>query len=86
MDIIREDPPTRTRAGSYEYSEVASKLEADPGNWYRVAEGRTNPGLAGSIKSGGIVAFRPEGAFEAVARRDEGEGFTIWARYVGGVG
>lgn len=80
MEIIREDPPARRRAGKY--NEVADQLAGDGGNWYRIATGATTGTLAANINKGAIRAFQPAGSFEAVSRSQD-DGVSIWARYVG---
>jgi hypothetical protein len=75
---------TGGRKGSAEWQAVADVLRARPGEWAHIAEG-TNGGIAGSIKNGVLVAFRPRGDFEAVQRRDSDDStrWDVWARYVG---
>lgn len=88
MNIVREDPPpevTGRRPLGF-YVDIAAKLRADPGNWYRILEKQTNPEIAQRIKKGEIAAFRPAGSFEATARSGQkgtNKTWTIWARYVG---
>lgn len=83
-DIIKEDPPQarRSRKPSGHHLAIADKLMADPGNWYRVADEVKQPGMAGGIKKGTLPAYQPAGAFEAVSRK-QGDGWDIYARYVG---
>ena len=85
MSIIREDPPgfaSGGRPASIRYIEIAEKLKADSGNWYKIAEGLKYPEMSDRIKRGHITAFIPKGAFQATARRVNGT-YTIYARYVG---
>jgi len=85
MRIIREDPPGSTGSGKRpdpKYIKIAEKLKADPGNWYKIAEGVQWPELSHRIKRGDIKAFLPPRSFDATARRVN-SAFTIYARYVG---
>lgn len=93
MTIRFEEPPLHrggNRNGGREnpkYRADAAALMSRPGEWAIVhAGGRRSlaDGLAYQIKSGKIAAYRPAGAFEAMARTVDGE-YRTYARYVGGV-
>ena len=90
MPIIEwKEPPaanTRGRQGSPDHAEIATELESSPGRWAFL--GAANPTLASNIRNGTLLAYRPKGTFEAVARdnRKDDNGKTvadIYARYVG---
>jgi hypothetical protein len=89
--LRREDPKNAKKYGSRGvWTEEAAALRADPGSWYLIeagtatdAKSRRRPyGLAGHIRSGGYIAFRPKGAFEAKVEYD-GDDFKVYVRFVG---
>jgi hypothetical protein len=60
----------------------AAELRANPGRWAYIFTSKTRNGanqFAKYVRDGARTAFRPPGAFEAVAR-----GNDVWARYIGG--
>lgn len=67
------------------YADIADKLRADPGNWYRIFDfpAGEKTSFGHHVRRGRLAAFRPAGAFEAVQRFSEGRN-VVYARYVGG--
>lgn len=85
-----EDPtPRAPRAPrgfrAIHWVELATLLRQRPDEWLNI--GRMHQQTAGNIRSGQLVAFRPKGDFEAVARKgEETDGHrmaNIFVRYVG---
>jgi hypothetical protein len=90
VPLVREDPPiiSRARTDGGRYQDIAEKLQADPGSWYRIADGQKTSQFATGINNGKLKAFQPEsGYYEAVSRTvpDEdaegGSSVSVWARY-----
>lgn len=63
MQIVFTDPPSRPGLSQHPWPLIAEQLKARPNEWAlclrEVAIG------ANQINSGGIVSFRPKGAFKA---------------------
>jgi hypothetical protein len=76
----RSGPRSKTRRPKH-YS-IARQLKARPGEWALIFRDRTvsTPGV---IRKGGMVAFRPAGAFEAVSRSNGKGKVDVYAKYVG---
>jgi hypothetical protein len=82
-------PPPKRHPKFTDWYAIAEQLRSKPGEWAYL--GRCPAGSAKSINSGHLMAFRPEGDYEATSRffqgnlDQEGVGPTaeIWARYVG---
>jgi hypothetical protein len=84
VSVVKEIPPSiaRGRTASAKHSDIAEKLKADPGEWYRIGENLKTGTLATGINNGKLAAFRTdEGYFEAASRTLD-EGVSVWARYV----
>jgi hypothetical protein len=81
-------PAAATRGGSApsrHHMEAAARLRESPGKWAVVKKPGTSlaaRAAAHQIRSGSIVAYRPAGAYDAVARAVDGE-FRVYARYIG---
>lgn len=88
------------RGGRQEYWEIADLLKTRPGVWARVAFERDYENVIGTaIRTGGALAFKPAGSFEAkrflrpITREEREEYFPmlpgmdrvaeVYARYVG---
>ena len=87
-DLKWEEPTTvRGRSASAEHAEIASALRSRPEQWAVVLESenvRRAYDLAACIRYARLVAYRPEGAFEAATRSgQDGEPAKVYARYVG---
>lgn len=71
-----ENPPPAPRTrnpGGKAWAEQAAELRAHPGHWgilaeYPAGKRQAARNLAWQVSTGLLVAFRPEGAFEAVTR------------------
>jgi hypothetical protein len=62
------------------WQEAADAVVAAAGEWVLVAEGVPS-NVAHRIRTGGLVAFRPAGRFEATTRRVAGTtSVDVWAR------
>ncbi len=80
-----ENPPPQQAArnpGGKVWAEEAAELRAHPGHWgvlaeYQLAKTAAARQLAHIVKTGKCVAFRPEGAFDAVTRT-EGETVKVY--------
>lgn len=76
MPLEWSDPP------SGKWSTEAEELRANPGRWALIklsTDRKSGPHrMAFLIKSGGLSAFTPKGAFEALV-----QGGQIYARFVG---
>lgn len=94
-DIEFEDPPSRNRTGKPAvYLPEAAELREKPGQW-AVLFTRPNSNNACSaayqIRRGSMVAFKPAGSFEAMARtvdvrQDDGSRLRehrVYVRFVG---
>lgn len=73
-----ENPPLSRKhhRGGKVWADEAAELRAHPGTWGILAEcplakAQYARQLAYAVKTGGYVAFRPEGAFDAVSRAEE---------------
>lgn len=81
-----EAPPEKTigkRPKQAKHSFIARQLRKNPGKWALIMKD-ANVATPNSIKKGVLVAFRPEGAFEAVSRVNGRKGrVAVYARYVG---
>lgn len=75
------EPPPRDRSnwGAYDHNLIARTLRQRPGEWAELPQVGVN--VAQTIRSGLHSAYRPMGAFEAVARYG-----VLYARYVGAEG
>lgn len=87
MGLIFEDPPSpkNRQSSAAHHSTVAAQLKERPGEWARAgAYGSygSSASMARHIRQGHLAAYRPQGAFEAVARTVDGE-YRVYARYVG---
>lgn len=88
IEVAFEGPPPRGTTNlrvNGEHEAVAESLRAKPQEWAKV-DVRDNPRSSGSaahaIRLGLIKAYNPPGAFEAKARKVDGE-YRVYARYVG---
>jgi hypothetical protein len=85
-EILFETPPAQRRGTGQrtgKHFEAAEKLRARPGEWGVVAICSTpssSASLAYLIRRGGLAAYRPKGAFEAVSRTVDDER-RVYARY-----
>ncbi len=86
-EIQFEEPPApRLGRPGRVHDEAAEMLKGRPKEWARVAEcvsANSSSSMAFSIRSGRTQAYRPVGAFEAVARKVGGQYF-VYARFIGG--
>jgi hypothetical protein len=66
------------------YAAIAEELRSRPGEWGVVYEGsrRLAAALSTHIRTGGVTAFAPGGAFDACARV-RGDRRTVYARFLG---
>lgn len=83
-----QNPPPRARNGGrpVAWTEQAQKLReraTRSDSWSVLATDAPNPSLARNVNYGALVAFRPAGAFEATARKNDDGSYTIYARYTG---
>ena len=82
------EPPAddgRAKGREPKYLDIAAALRERPDEWALIAE-ETWATMANQIRSGGLVAFRPRGAFEARAVPIDGKPASraqIFARFVG---
>lgn len=95
--VVRwEDPPAAHSAAGKpkhprrtdKWRTVATELRRRPGEWAVLLEAErfgNGGGIAGQIKAGALIAFRPAGAFDATTRTVDGL-YTVYARYVGDPG
>lgn len=85
--IVWEEPPPPKPGPKPRHEAIAAELRSNPGKWAKVAV--ASPGMASTIKSGRMIAYQPQGAFEAVARNyRSADGHVrgvadIYARYIG---
>lgn len=89
MSLRFEGPPPRRRGPQLQHEMSARALRERPGEW-AVVTTRVSASAAASlawwIRSARCGAYRPGGAWEAVARTVEGEQgveHRVYARYVG---
>lgn len=80
--IAWEAPPGHPDA----HEPLAEELKGKPKEWghiltYRTAS--TSASVAGQIRTGISKCWQPRGAFEAIAKKVDGE-YRVYARYVGG--
>lgn len=61
------------------YDVEVAELRAHPGNWGIVREDAPSRYMAKHIRRGMLAAFRPEGAFDAVARKNDDGTYRIYA-------
>lgn len=91
MDIIREDPPSRTsarRGRRGKYAPLLEEAKRNPGQAYRIYEvpaekaalAHQKVGYLNSGRAAGIVPS--EWKFESMTLHDEGVA-RVWATYVG---
>lgn len=86
IEFVKAPPAPRIgkrRNGNSKYFQIAKQLKSRPGDWALVLKGAraVTPTL---IKKGNLVAFKPAGSFEAVARSNGVKGKAdIYARYIG---
>lgn len=71
----------RGRKESEKSREIAELLRKEPGEWFLVAEGEKNDGLAVRIRNGGSPSFRGS-LFEARSHKEEDGTVTIYARFI----
>lgn len=81
-----EEPPAKSASATKtKHQKIVEKLVKRPGEWALIAA-YTTPASMNSmayvIRRGGLKAYEPAGAFEAVARTTDGK-HRVWARYVG---
>jgi hypothetical protein len=90
-ELIWDNPPAAGGPGigahARRWYEIAGELKKRPGDWAIVRSGDLTEHFsahttAGNIRRGLLTAFRPVGAFEAVARKVDDE-VRVYARYVG---
>lgn len=96
-DIEFEDPPPQYRGGGGRpacHLPEAAELRGKPGRWavlcVRPSRNKASC-MAHQIRTGGLMAFGPAGAFQAMARtvdvrQDDGSRlreFRVYARFVG---
>lgn len=67
-----------TRHEEFPWHEVAEALRARPGEWALLREGMDGRSTAYNVKHARFTPFRPEGAFDAVAR-----GGRVYVRFIG---
>lgn len=86
--VTWQEPPAddgRAKGREPKYLDIAAALRERPGDWALIAE-ETWATMANQIRSGGLVAFRPRGAFEARPVAIDGKPASraqIFARFVG---
>ena len=86
IEFVNEPPKPHSTHRSGKHAGIAAKLRARPGEWALILRA-ASPTIAEQIRKGGLVAFRPAGAYEAVSRRNgnaSAKRVEIYARYVGG--
>jgi hypothetical protein len=85
--VVWEEPPDRGIAKDrVSHYQRASVLRSRPREWGIVSTYTTSSiaaSIAQSIRRGTTAAWRPVGAYEAMARTVKGE-HRVYARYVGG--
>lgn len=96
-DIEFEDPPPRYRPGAgrpARYLPEAAELRKKPGQWavlcVQPSQNKASC-MAHQIRTGGLVAFEPAGAFQAMARTvdvrhadgSRAKERRVYARYIG---
>lgn len=68
------------------HAEVAAKLRSQPGEWGSVGSYWNKNSarvIARQVETGErLPAYRPAGAFEAAWRRDQDNGWAVYARYI----
>ena len=82
---FEDPPPSRQFAPRTDHVAVAAELKAHPGQWAIISRHRTAAAAAtaaGRIKCGFPAAYKPAGAFDAVARTVNGE-HRMYAMYRG---
>ena len=80
LPALRRGPAT---AGT-KWARIAEQLRSRPGDWAHVLTANSVQGsgsMAYYLRRGGPKAW-PRGAFEAVARKVDGE-YRVYARYIG---
>lgn len=88
MTTFETPPPPTGRRGTPRTAELlalAADLTANPGEWARVGEYKTDASTrttASLVRTGKLAGFAPRGAFEATARTDSGRP-VVHARFVG---
>jgi len=82
--VIRWEEPPAPRGGRRDtgWAQVAAQLRDHPREWALVEDGVATSSLSNHISRAKISDFDPPGAYEAVARRENGS-HRIYARYVG---
>ena len=83
-----KNPPPRARNGGrpvawQEQAETIKERAERDDSWSVLATNASNPSLARNVRYGALTAFRPAGAFEATARKNEDGTYMIYARYTG---
>ena len=88
VEIRFETPPDDLRSHARPrgwHAETAKRLRRRPAEW-AVIDARDTAqkagGMAYAIRAAQLRAYEPAGAFQAVARKVEGE-YRIYARFVG---
>lgn len=71
----------RGRKESEKSREIAELLRSEPGEWFLVAEGEKNDGLAVRIRNGGSPSFRGS-LFEARSHKEGDGSVSIYARFI----
>ena len=81
--LVWEEPPASRggRGVSAYQKQIADELKARPGEWAKVATGKTNDGLASAIRRSTGAAFR-DGLYEARSVKVGEKNFDVYARYV----
>lgn len=64
--LVRETPSEKKR---YDWQAIASELEADPGEWYKVYD-KDRHSLVIAIRNHDIKALLPENGFESMTRNN----------------
>jgi hypothetical protein len=91
MSVKWEEPEPRIRKFGRRgaWQDEADQLRAHPGRWGVVAEYSGDEdkklayGLAGHIRGGGYVAFRPKGEFESFVQTEADGSRKVFARFLG---
>lgn len=81
VQVIWEEPPTRTRANG-KYSAFFDALREHPGRWARFTGTKGDSGAAAAIRTGKYVGA-DAGEFDAVSRIDDAGNKGTWVRFVG---
>lgn len=87
-EMVWEEPPRLPleAAPRASHHALARQLRAKPGEWGRIgsySSAESASATAYTVRHAKVTAWVPEGHYEAVARKVEGE-YRVYARYVGG--